>query len=610
MTEQNTTNEIMANVASNLIESSLKAAWNKAKRFFKDLDAKDQIKYGDAYEEYLVNTEAKYSKIKTLIYRHVPKPLYSFYESLGVRYNGEVVDTSKVTNLFDISNRIIITGTGGIGKTIMLKHFFLNTLEVTDYIPVMLELRSFNSSMDKSLSIRNAILNVLQQNGFEMEDTYFEYSLKEGGYVFLLDGFDEINRDKTNTLARGILDFSSKYPQNKYILTSRPSDFFIGWSNYCEMSACSLSKEQALALIAKIDFDETIKAKFYTDLENSLYEKYKSFASNPLLLNIMLLTFDKNAAIPDKLNDFYEQAFSTLFNMHDATKDAYVRDIRTGLGSEDFKTVFSYICLKSYFAGDFEFTEASLRELIQIAKAKFDSLRFNVDDFLEDLTTSVCMIVKEGLIYRFAHRSFQEYFAAWYTCKLTDDLQKRLITSWMKESDNVVQDSYLSMLFSMQADKVNTIIFAPVLQTIRKDFNKDGFSIVFLKKLCQGVNVQRRIIEDEEGNRKNQYDLSLRIKDHLKCNVLKMTCKCNNYSYPSISEESIQKAGLELYNNREHGNRFFTFEDAIRIVGETALLDALAWFNNHIRFSLDVLSSVENSKIKNKRKVSSILNEI
>ena len=610
MTEQNTTNEIMANVASNLIESSLKAAWNKAKKFFKDLDAKDQIKYGDAYEEYLVNTEAKYSKIKTLIYRHVPKPLYSFYECLGVRYDGQVVDTSKVTNLFDISSRIIITGTGGIGKTIMLKHFFLNTLEVTDYIPVMLELRSFNSSMDKSLSIRNAISNVLQQNGFEMEDTYFEYSLKEGGYVFLLDGFDEINRDKTNTLARGILEFSSRYPQNKYILTSRPSDFFIGWSNYCEMSACSLTKEQALALIKKIDFDETTKAKFYTDLENSLFDKYKSFASNPLLLNIMLLTFDKNAAIPDKLNDFYEQAFSTLFNMHDATKDTYVRDIRTGLGSEDFKTVFSYICLKSYFADEFEFTESSLIELIQAAKTKFDSLRFNADDFLEDLTTSVCMIVKEGLIYRFAHRSFQEYFAAWYTCKLTDDLQNRLITNWMRESDNAVQDSYLPMLFSMQADKVNTIIFAPVLKSIKNDLNKEGFSIAFLNKLCQGVNVQRSIREDEEGKKARYYDLSLKIKDRLKCNVLKMTCKCNNYSYPSLAEESIQKVGMDLYNNREHRSHFFTFEEAILIVGETALLDALAWFNNHIQFSLDVLSSVEKSKIRNKRKVTSILNEI
>ena len=75
------------------------------------------------------------------------------------------------------------------------------------------------------------------------------------------------------------------------------------------MSACALTKEQALNLIKKIDYSEPAKSTFYQELDNNLYDKYKSFASNPLLLTIMLLTFSNHASIPAKLNDFYEAAF-------------------------------------------------------------------------------------------------------------------------------------------------------------------------------------------------------------------------------------------------------------------------------------------------------------
>lgn len=123
-------------------------------------------------------------------------------------------------------------------------------------------------------------------------------------------------------LSNEIKAVANKYSDNKYILSSRPTDDFIGWNDFIEAECMQLNKDQALSLIKKLDFDENVKKNFYRELNNVLYEKYSSFASNPLLLTIMLLTYDNRASIPDKLNDFYEQAFATLFNMHDATKDS------------------------------------------------------------------------------------------------------------------------------------------------------------------------------------------------------------------------------------------------------------------------------------------------
>lgn len=253
--------QIIVGATTSLVTEAIRTGWDKVRKFFKDLDAKDSIRYGTAYSDYLKNTFEKNSKIKTLIYRRVPKNLYSFYESVGVRYKDKTIDTSDIQNLIKVCNKIVITGTGGIGKSILLKHLFLNTIQNTENIPILIELRKFNNIEAKEISLYNAIYQSLSDNGFQLEDEYFSYSLEEGGYIILLDGFDEVNRDRVSKISEEIKNFSGKYNKNKFIVSSRPADYFIGWNDYHEMTACNLTKEQALSLIKKIEFDEMVKKR-------------------------------------------------------------------------------------------------------------------------------------------------------------------------------------------------------------------------------------------------------------------------------------------------------------------------------------------------------------
>ena len=593
--------EGLSNAVAKVIEDAALGMWNKVKNYFSEVSAHEQIELGYAYEEYLKNTKAKNSKIKTLIYRHVPKELYSFYECVGVKYDGDIIDTKSINNIIEIGNKIIISGIGGIGKTTMLKHFYLNTIDDTSYIPVLVELRMVNSmSLDK-IAMQDIIYCNLVNNGFRMEEKYYEYSLEEGGYVILLDGFDEINREKIPKLTEEIINFSGKYPQNKYILTSRPTDSFLGWNEYIEMDAMELTKDQALSLISKIDFDEKVKTTFYKELDEKLYDKYKSFASNPLLLTIMLLTFDNRASIPDKLNDFYEQAFATLFNMHDAAKEAYVRDIRTGLGCEDFKLIFAYFCFKSYFAGDTEFTEVKLRQYLEMCKQKFPTIAFKAEDFLTDLTQSVCMLVKEGINYRFTHRSFQEYFAAWYTCKLVDKDQVNLLTNWIKETDRIQMDSYFAMLYNLQSEKVNKIILYPGLKQVKKKYNELGYSLKFLKYLFSGVCIERNF--EENGERK--YAFSYRVKHRYLCNILRTTCELNGYSYPEINKEFENEMAVK-FKDKQIGQQIY-FSTVLKTISEQELLEATEWFKQQVDFAVNLANSYEEKTEKSGKKVSDIL---
>ena len=595
-------NAIVANAAAKVAEDAALGAWNKIKKFFKDINRHDEIVYGTAYEEYLENTKKRNSKVKTLIYRHVPQDLYSFYECVGVQYNEKVIKTDNIENIISINNKIIITGTGGIGKTTLLKHLFLNTIEETAYIPVLIELRAANAIDNEKLNIKELIYENLVNNGFKIEEEYFDYSMEQGAYVILFDGFDEVNREKIQKITTEITALSNKYPQNKYIVTSRPTDDFVGWNDYVEMQSMELSKEQALHLIEKIEFDENVKKIFYKELNETLYDKYQSFASNPLLLTIMLLTFDNRASIPDKLNDFYEQAFATLFNMHDATKEAYVRDIRSGLGCEDFKLIFAYFCFKSYFAGQNEFNEVSLRNYLQMCQNKFDNIKFVIDDFLIDLTQSVCMLVKEGINYRFTHRSFQEYFAAWYTCKLVDSEQSELLENWIKTSNAIKTDSYFTMLYNLQGEKVNKIILYPGIKKLRKKYLETGFSMPFLKYLFSGVNIERR-----REDKKWTYRLSLRIKNSYLCNILMQTCKLNNYTYPALNRNREIEVAKKLSENSK--KKFLYFSAALKIVSESNMLEALEWFKGQVEFALAIAEKIEKNKSKGKT-MEDILNKL
>lgn len=492
-------NKISAEVISELAKSVTVKVVERCKNYISDTLKKKEIDFGDAYIDYLNYAKSTHEKIKTLLYRHNAKDIYSFYECVGLRRGRKVVDTSDVNNVLNIGNKIIITGTGGIGKSVMMKHFFLNVIQSTDYIPILIELRGLNEFNEKNVKLFDYIYGVMENLKLRIEKEYFKYSLETGCYVVLLDGFDEVKNEISKQVTSQILSLSEKYPDNHYIVTSRQSDEFIGWNQFEEIHSMPLSKKQALSLIQKIEYDENIKNKFYKELDEYLYDKYETFASNPLLLTIMLLTFENRLSIPDKLNDFFEQAFTTLFHAHDATKGGYKRDIQSKLGYEDFKSVFSYFCFKSFFKSDYKFSEDKVLEYIGFAKKNNIVITdFDSSDFLKDLINSVCMLVREGLEYRFSHRSFQEYFAALYTTQLDDSQQEQFLKSWLKDDYFRITSNYLDMLYELQPKRFVKNVIAPAIRELHGLVLNNGNSEEYLIDLMYNeISLQ----ENEDGEK-------------------------------------------------------------------------------------------------------------
>lgn len=469
----------------------------------------------------------------------------------------------------------------------MMKHFFLNCISNKNIslIPIIINLRGLNNVELDKINIVDNIYDVMQDLNFKLEKEYFKYSLKTGCYLILFDGFDEVKSTLAGKVAEEIIKISNKYNENYYIVASRPSEEFIGWSDFTELTAQKLNKNQALSLIKKLEYDKEVKDKFYKELENNLYDKYQSFASTPLLLTIMLLTFERGADIPDNLNDFYEEAFTTLFQAHDASKGVFKRDIKSKLSREDFKSIFSYFCFKSYFKSQYQFSEDQILKYLSEAQYKnIIKSTFSSDAYLNDLVDSVCMLVHEGLNYRFSHRSFQEYFAALYTTKLSDDFQEKFFIEWITYNTLVVTTSnYFNMLYNLQKNRFIKNILIPGLKKIDSEYKKNNKSYKwFFKNVYTGLNI--RI--NKEGN----YECHILIEPNYYYEILRMTWKI--YDYKWIKNKS-KDYGKNIFNIVKKTDKFISFEKLDVDGNLDEIIKNLEWHTKHFEFALNILYKYE-----------------
>ena len=441
-----------------IIKNNSVRVFEKACNCIKDKHNKTKIDYGFAFKKYMNRAYEKYSKIKTLLYKDEPKDLYSFYEDCYLKTDSKKILCDDVNKLLDISHYCIIQGLGGMGKSTVLKHLFLNELLKEDLIPIFIELKSYNS---KEMDLLKCMYTSINNLGFSLPIEYFIYALQQGHFLILLDGYDEMRSDIVPKFNNEFHDFCDKYDTNYYILTSRPQEeTFISWNRFSVFQTVPFTKSQAINLIDKIEYDNDTKSKFIKALDIFLYDTHKSFASNPLLLNIMLLTFNEYAYIPSKLHIFYDNAFETLYNKHDATKGCYQREMKSDLTYDVFKKVFSTFCFRTYYINEYEFSLATIKAHLSAINDKLPKdERFDVDNYIYDLEYSLCLIYKDGREYKFTHRSFQEYFVAVYISTQTDEKAK-LCSTKLIENDlaRITRDMTFSMLFDMNSKKFEKCI--------------------------------------------------------------------------------------------------------------------------------------------------------
>ncbi|WP_026524748.1 NACHT domain-containing protein [Butyrivibrio sp. MB2005] len=440
------------------------------------------------YAKYLSNLYGSYSKCTTYLYK-VKRPFKDFYvcNDLRLRVISPITFLEKKSqhrhvpeSIHGISietlmratsaTKIQIVGSGGLGKTMMMYHLMLDTIEnYSKYQMVPIFIIASKLSPDGQYDIIESLYDVFSKYDATLIKSDLVELLNLGKIVLLIDGYDEIPQKYRAIFRDEIERFFLHYPNNYIIISSRNNNQLRLLDSFIPFEILPLEADQAYEMIRKIDpneVDNDLKERFIKDLQENRFnfnrDEKKEFLGNPLLLTIMLTTYAVTNTIATKRYLFYEDAYAVLAQRHDGNK-GLTREFKTGLDIEKFKRVFGEFCALAFAKQEYEFpTEIFRKYLQEVIDA--NNITTTVEAFIEDITEKLCFIYLDEDTYRWIHRSFQEYFAAYFFSRQLEGTYPSILRIFTMYDESLFDDETLPMLYGLDERKTELCIIYPYLR--------------------------------------------------------------------------------------------------------------------------------------------------
>lgn len=365
------------------------------------------------FKEYYHRTYKKLIVVNTLVFNNSQRFLPDIFIPLTLTATNNEKFKIKVDGypetLSDEFGNILITDTAGMGKSTLMKTIFIDLINKNLGIPIFIELRRLN----KNKSIIDEIKEQLNSINKPFNSNSFFDLLSEGGFIIILDGYDEIALSDKDIVTKDIQDFITKASNNRFFITSRPEKALSSFGNFQEFKISPLHPKEAFELLRKYDNQGQTSSLLISKLQENEMKNVEEFLTNPLLVSLLFTAFEHKHVIPFKKYLFYRQVYDANFESHDLTKgESYTHDKYSNLEIDDFHRVLRHIGFNCFKEQKIEFSKDEILKLILESKTFCAGLSFKESDFLQDILITVPLFTQDGNYYRWCHKSLQEYFAA------------------------------------------------------------------------------------------------------------------------------------------------------------------------------------------------------
>lgn len=347
----------------------------------------------------------------------------------------EIADSisGKVTKINDVlkkTKNIWLSGDAGSGKTTLLQWIAMKSAENSDEIsrlrntiPIFIPLRKYNCA---KLSLKQCIENIMKDSSYNIPEGWMEQLIQLGRFVFLIDGFDEVNE---NAREQTLVWLKQTDPDDKCvkIYTARPQvQERPQCMNLIEVMILPMNRFRIKQFInywhkavleeqLRIDKEETCI------IANQLYEKVimndpiMKLSTVPLLCAmICALHYRNEMNLPENRRELYEECCKMLIERRDKEKEIKYIDIR--LSYEQKKIIFAKL---AYWMMKNNYVQVSKSDAIKSVKSSLEGMGVfkgsqeanNIFKFLMER----CGILREPEKDKidFIHRTFQEYLTAY-----------------------------------------------------------------------------------------------------------------------------------------------------------------------------------------------------
>ncbi|MDE7254399.1 MAG: NACHT domain-containing protein [Acetatifactor sp.] len=463
----------------------------------------NSVKAKGKYATYLSRAYDKHCEKKTFLYE-TQRAFYDFFvcndikrrivtpiAGLGIKGSGRdnpVISNVCIDTFLQDRNFVIITGTGGIGKSMMMTHFMLSTINKyneSGRIPIFVLLRNYNPEEG---DLEDFIFCEFKRHDKDLKLSDMIEILNDGHAVVLMDGLDELKAERREQFNKEIDKLVDNYPDAFYVMSSRPTINFRAYNRFTVYDLQLFTQEQSVKMIEKLDqnvIDRDIQHDFIKDLKanrfNFSYEEKTDFLGNPLFLTIMLLTYEGNHDIPSQRYLFYEQAYDAMAKKHDATK-SLTREFSTGLSSRDFQYYFGEFCAITYEQEKYDFTTEEISDCFQEV-IEANQIDTTAEAFIDDITGKICLMYLDGDKYYFVHRSFQEYFVAYFFSKQLEQTYDAVLDLLMSRDETDHDSMVLPMLHGIDSKKTELCVFIPFLKELFENQSEKNNYKYYLTKI-------------------------------------------------------------------------------------------------------------------------------
>jgi predicted NACHT family NTPase len=380
--------------------------------------------------------------------------LQSFSVENFERFNLSGIQESYIPALELINKyaKLMILGKPGAGKTTFLKYVALQCIEgkfKPHLIPLFVTLKDFAES-DKQLSLLEYIIQLSKSCGIESKTsenkglwnfllndsmTSVEFLLRQGRFLILLDGLDEVKESDSKRYLQKIQDFSNQFAENIFVITCRIAAREYMFEKFTEVEVADFNNRQILTFVnqwfqAKNDPIKSVQ--FIDKLKEEV--GLRELAVSPILLILLCLVFEESGSFPLNRSELYKEGLDLLLKKWDVTRNIERSNIYQSLSLKRKEDMLSQIAWDTFEKGNYFFKQKEIERYITEyirhlpdAKMEEEALQLDSETVLKSIEAQHGLFVERARgIYSFSHLTFQEYFTA-----------RKIVTS--ANSDTLVQ---------------------------------------------------------------------------------------------------------------------------------------------------------------------------
>lgn len=409
----------------------------------------------------------------------------------------EELDPICLKNFFDLGNKIILIGGAGLGKSTTLNYLFCNYEKLYECtaLKLKIDLKEYAEEIGEKKKgvlwcIANEFSKKINFSGQTMEEmqAIVATKLREGSCLIILDALDEIpTQSLRNTVRSEIETFTSIYYLNRFIISTREVGYLknrfdetflhIRINCFSTEQIKKYSKNWYLSYYTENnDFDEFWN-KFEVEVNRA---RCHNLIKNPIVLILALVIFNFENSLPNRRIEFYQKCIDTFLTERENRKAAIKLSEKTKSILAMNLTVPKIAYYRHHKLEEnsgFRFNYAELENAIKEAIAVEDEINWitaikQYSEYLVERTELIQEVDEEHL--DFAHKTFYEYFLAFYFCKMCDNQELAgLLCKWIGDSNYdelarliievVIQnnnpkqhDDVMNSLFEMLSSEIKT----------------------------------------------------------------------------------------------------------------------------------------------------------